>query len=208
MLSTTIHHVAAIRRPLVNVAHFIYRCSSEVATQQVEPSIVNTSPTYGGAHESSAAAGLPQLQVILRNSSDNSSRHCRNLRRGAVRCCIALGTAVLSHERTVFLVTVCLSVCHGNCILGGYVPGVIYGKDYDNNVLKRLVMVCDKDLRRELRVRGTTFKNTLFELSVVRLDGLDSKTSSSFEAKPGDENHVIEKFVVVPRQTQLNPGND
>jgi hypothetical protein len=101
-----------------------------------------------------------------------------------------------------------LSVCHGNFILGGYVPGVIYGKDYDNNVLKRLVLVCDKDLRRELRVRGTTFENTLFELSVVRLDGLDSKTCSSFEAKPGDEIQVIEKFVVVPRQTQLNPGND
>lgn len=89
MLSTTIHHVASIRRPLVhaNASHFIYRCSSEVARQQVEPSIVNNTPppTYVGAHESSAA-GLPQLQVILRNSSDNGSRQSRNLRRGTVRC--------------------------------------------------------------------------------------------------------------------------
>lgn len=69
-------------------------------------------------------------------------------------------------------------------------------------------MVRDKELRRELRVRGTTFENTLFELSVVKLEGLDSKTCSTFEAKPGDEDQVIEKFVVVPRQTQLNPGKD
>ena len=93
-------------------------------------------------------------------------------------------------------------------MLGGYVPGTIYGKDYENNVLKRLVMIRDKDLRRELRVWGTAFENTLFELSVVKLDGLDSKTCSTYEAKSEDKDQVIEKFVVVPRQTQLNPGND
>jgi len=91
-------------------------------------------------------------------------------------------------------------------MLGGYVPGTIYGKDYENNVLKRLVIIRDKDLRRELRVWGTAFENTLFELSVVKLDGLDSKTCSTYEAKSEDKDQVIEKFVVVPRQTQLNPG--
>ena len=106
MLSTTIHHVATLhRRPLTNASHFIYRCSSEVARQQVEPSIVNTSPTYGGAPESSAT-GLPQLQVILRNSSDNGSRHSRNLRRGPIRCCI---TESLEEVVPVFLVFDCLS---------------------------------------------------------------------------------------------------
>jgi len=92
------------------------------------------------------------------------------------------------------------------CFVGGYVPGIIYGKDNENNVLKRLIVVRDKDLRRELRERGTTFENTLFELSVVKLDGLDNKSCSSFVMKPGDDYQVIEKFVVVPRQTQLNPG--
>ena len=86
-------------------------------------------------------------------------------------------------------------------------PGIIYGKDNENNVLKRLIVVRDKDLRRELRVRGTTFENTLFELSIVKLDGLDHKNCSTIEVKPYEESQVIEKFVVVPRQTQLNPGD-
>jgi len=85
MLSSTIHHFATVRRSSFNVTHLIYRYSSEVVRQQVQvesTTVVNN--TSSGGHDSSREVGLPQLQVILRNGSDNGSRKSRNLRRGVL----------------------------------------------------------------------------------------------------------------------------
>ncbi len=69
------------------------------------------------------------------------------------------------------------------------IPGVVYGQDEDGNTIKTMIMVDQKVLAKELREKGTSFENTLYELSV------NSETSSS-------------KFMVTPRQTQFNPGKE
>ncbi len=71
--------------------------------------------------------------------------------------------------------------------LAGFIPGVVYGQDDDKNVVKTLVGVDQKMLAKELREKGTTFENTLYELVV-------------------DGEHGPMKVLVTPRQTQFNPG--
>jgi large subunit ribosomal protein L25 len=69
----------------------------------------------------------------------------------------------------------------------GYIPGVIYGKDDDGNVLKMLVTVPVKDLMRELRSKGKSFENTLYSI-IVQPTG--------------------EQYYTTPRQIQFNPVTD
>jgi ribosomal protein L25 (general stress protein Ctc) len=66
------------------------------------------------------------------------------------------------------------------------IPGVIYGVDDDRNVLKHMVTVDKKLLAKELRERGRSFENTLYEIV------LETETGNT-------------SYVVVPRQTQFCP---
>ncbi len=67
------------------------------------------------------------------------------------------------------------------------VPGVVYGLDDDRNVLKRMVAVDQKLLLKELRVRGASFENTIYEVVIK------SETGSV-------------SYIATPRQTQLCAG--
>jgi ribosomal protein L25 (general stress protein Ctc) len=69
----------------------------------------------------------------------------------------------------------------------GFIPGVVYGQDDDKNTVKTLIGVNQKILAKELREKGTTFENTLYEIVV-------------------DGEHGPLKVLVTPRQTQFNPG--
>ena len=69
-------------------------------------------------------------------------------------------------------------------MIEGSTPGVIYGKDENNNVLKVCVLMDEIRLTAEIRRRGIVFENTLYEVSL--------------------ENGL--KYLAIPRQLQLNPG--
>jgi ribosomal protein L25 (general stress protein Ctc) len=69
----------------------------------------------------------------------------------------------------------------------GRIPGVLYGVDDDKNELKTLILVDQKSLARELREKGSTFENTVYELNV------ESETYSM-------------KVLATPRQTQFDPS--
>ena len=66
----------------------------------------------------------------------------------------------------------------------GLIPGVLYGVDEDKNVIKIMVSVPQKDILRELRERGSSLENTLYELVL-------------------NDNS---KHVVTARQIQFNPS--
>lgn len=78
----------------------------------------------------------------------------------------------------------------------GLVPGVLYGLDDDKNVLKTLVSVDQTKLLKELREKQTAFENTVYELV------LHNKSSNCNDE---DELTSTAKYLVTPRQTQLNP---
>lgn len=65
----------------------------------------------------------------------------------------------------------------------GLIPGVVYGVDEDRNVVKISVVTPVKELVKEMRVKGRSFENTLYE--IIFEDG--------------------SKHVVTPRQLQLHP---
>ena len=69
------------------------------------------------------------------------------------------------------------------------IPGVVYGYDDDWNILNIKVTTNWKVLDKELRTRGRTFENTLFDLTVV-------------DDTP--EKNVIAKYPVTPRDTTFN----
>lgn len=71
--------------------------------------------------------------------------------------------------------------------LDGLIPGVVYGQDDDRNTVKTLIGVNQKSLAKELREKGTSFENTLYELVV-------------------ESEHGPMKVLVTPRQTQFNAG--
>lgn len=64
----------------------------------------------------------------------------------------------------------------------GKVPGVIYGVDEDQNVLKIMICVDSKLIMTEMRDKGKSLESTIYELHV---DG--------------------QKHLVTPRQLQINP---
>ncbi len=70
-------------------------------------------------------------------------------------------------------------------MLDGLIPGVVYGKDDDGNVLKVMVSVPIKDLVKELRKQGKSFENTIYRV-VVQPTG--------------------EQYITTPRQIQFNPS--
>ncbi len=59
--------------------------------------------------------------------------------------------------------------------------------DENRNALKTMISVDSKVLAKELREKGISFENTVYELTVQ-----------------GEHGDV--KYVVTPRQTQFNPG--
>lgn len=65
-------------------------------------------------------------------------------------------------------------------------PGVVYGVDDDRNVLKRMITVEKNLLMKELRDKGRSFENTIYEIVVEDTTGKSS-------------------YVVVPRQTAFCP---
>lgn len=48
----------------------------------------------------------------------------------------------------------------------GMVPGVVYGVDNDRNVVKRLVMIDRRSIMSALRKLGSSFENTVHEVSI------------------------------------------
>ena len=65
------------------------------------------------------------------------------------------------------------------------IPGVIYGKSVKGSIVKQLVTVPVKELVNELRSRGRSFENTVYEIIVGSTE---------------------QKYFATPRQTQFNPG--
>mmetsp|Transcript_24493 Transcript_24493/g.40837 ORF Transcript_24493/g.40837 Transcript_24493/m.40837 type:complete len:257 (+) Transcript_24493:84-854(+) len=88
----------------------------------------------------------------------------------------------------------------------GLVPGVLYGMDQDRNVLKSLIAIDQKELLRELRVRGSSFENTLYE---IQTDGVTVHAiGKTVSRTPSAGNRNGEKFLVTPRQAQFCPRTD
>ena len=67
----------------------------------------------------------------------------------------------------------------------GIIPGVLYGTDHQGNVMKLVIGIDKKILMKEMRVRNNSFENTLYEMNV---NGT--------------------KYMVTPRQLQVNPITD
>ncbi len=65
------------------------------------------------------------------------------------------------------------------------VPGVLYGVDDDRNVLKTMVTIDSKLLMKEIETRGSSFENTVYELTM--------------EGENGNTKHLV-----TPRQTQFS----
>mmetsp|Transcript_13704 Transcript_13704/g.13768 ORF Transcript_13704/g.13768 Transcript_13704/m.13768 type:complete len:220 (+) Transcript_13704:51-710(+) len=68
----------------------------------------------------------------------------------------------------------------------GLIPGVVYGVDEDRNVVKFPITVPLKEIIREIRSKGRSLENCLYEIV------LDNGT----------------RHLVTPRQVQLHPLND
>eukprot|EP00128_Syssomonas_multiformis_P013280 Colp12_sorted_trinity150504_noHs@6058 len=78
------------------------------------------------------------------------------------------------------------------------VPGVLYGTDNDGNVLKNLIQVSQKEVMKELRVRGASFENTVYEMTVKE----EIDEGSEVEAPKTKD---VATYLVTPRQTQFSP---
>lgn len=68
----------------------------------------------------------------------------------------------------------------------GLIPGVLYGVDDDRNVLKLMITMDAQVLEKELKLRGKSFENTVYEINVK-----------------SDSNAQATKYFVTPRQTQF-----
>ena len=88
------------------------------------------------------------------------------------------------------------------------IPGVLYGNDADNNVLKTMITIPQNDLNRELRLHGKSFENTVYELTVKRVVEVPpTEGAPAAGAEPAPVvTEVVSKFLVTPRQTQFEPG--
>lgn len=77
-------------------------------------------------------------------------------------------------------------------------PGVLYGSDNDFNVMKHTIKISQKDVMRELRIRGPSFENTVYNLTVKKeLDELNEDNTPKTE--------VVVQYLVTPRQTHFSP---
>jgi len=78
-------------------------------------------------------------------------------------------------------------------------PGVLYGSDNDFNVMKHTIKISQKDVMRELRIRGASFENTVYNLTVKKeLDEMNEDNTPKTE--------VVVQYLVTPRQTHFSPG--
>lgn len=75
----------------------------------------------------------------------------------------------------------------------------MYGTDNDGNVLKNLIQVSQKEVMKEIRIRGASFENTVYELTVKKEIDEGSETEA-----PKTEDVVT--YLVTPRQTQFSPS--
>mmetsp|Transcript_16449 Transcript_16449/g.14831 ORF Transcript_16449/g.14831 Transcript_16449/m.14831 type:complete len:240 (+) Transcript_16449:69-788(+) len=69
----------------------------------------------------------------------------------------------------------------------GSVPGVLYGKETDNTVFKQLISFDKKELIKELRIRGTSLENILYNVQVV-----------------DNEGSIVTNKIAIIRQIQIN----
>lgn len=92
-------------------------------------------------------------------------------------------------------------------LLAKRIPGVVYGVDESKNIVKTMFTVAQKDLMRELRLKGQSFENTIYEISLVRpIDGAEpvAVEGSTQLVQPTE---LISKFLAAPRQVHFSPGN-
>lgn len=89
-------------------------------------------------------------------------------------------------------------------ITEGLVPGVLYGEDDDRNVLKQMILVEQKMLMKELRLRGKSFENTLYELSIDADDSESSNGANSASDSAMNPSKPM-KILATARQTQFHP---
>ena len=78
----------------------------------------------------------------------------------------------------------------------------MYGKDDDGNVLKTLIFVPQKVLAKELRLRGMSFENTVYE--IITKDVTEVPDSANPDKMV--ETETTTKWLATARQTQFNPG--
>jgi hypothetical protein len=138
----------------------------------------------------------PPLEVLVRNVSQAGSRKSRALRK---------------RKPAILLTTMSPSkpdLCHHVFFAEKLIPGVLYGNDADNNVLKTMITIPQNDLNRELRLHGKSFENTVYELTVKRVvDTPPAEGAPAAGAEPAPVvTEVVSKFLVTPRQTQFEPG--
>jgi len=77
----------------------------------------------------------------------------------------------------------------------GRVPGVIYGLDEDQNVVKIMVTMDEKSILGEMRSKGKSFESTIYELHV----------KEGGEEAGAAVTGRTQKHIVTPRQLQVNP---
>jgi len=81
----------------------------------------------------------------------------------------------------------------------GRVPGVIYGLDEDQNVVKIMITMDEKLILGEMRSKGKSFESTIYELHVK--EGGDVGAGEVGAVGTGR----TQKHIVTPRQLQVNP---
>ena len=139
-----------------------------------------------------SAGKFPSLEVTVRDMSKSGSRKSRVLRKGYISL-----NKLLYHVNITFL--------YSERFIANLVPGVVYGNDEDNNVIKQMITIPQNELMRELRQKGVSFENTVYELTIKRT--LDSDASEGTDAQQ-TPSEIVSKFLVTPRQTQFNPGKE
>ena len=110
----------------------------------------------------------PVIQVLLRNPEFFGSRYSRRFRESN-----SASVLFLSHIYISFSV--------------GRIPGVIYGKDKDNKVLKILVTTDLQDVLHEISERQVKFETTTYEVVLKN-----------------DKGNEVGRYICVPRDTTFS----
>lgn len=99
----------------------------------------------------------------------------------------------------------------------GRVPGVLYGVDEQKKVLKTSVIIDQKVLLKELRDKGKSFENTLYELALhapeeENTEAVKETTGESTVAMgkttSSSSSKAVSKHLAIARQTQFDPITD
>ena len=65
--------------------------------------------------------------------------------------------------------------------------------------MKHTIKISQKDVMRELRIRGASFENTVYNLTVKKeVEGVNEDKTPKTE--------VVAQYLVTPRQTHFSPG--